>query len=361
MAVKEYPGSVLPSLTLHWLDLNTTETYYDPKRKGQPYTESGLQAASKSKARSEDLDPALEDQLMEGIHGISKELLEENRDRCNYKNYILLEEADSYFFDLPLTEDNPVLIDRQQVRVKEGRRAVALFNLHTEGNVAGYRNGTLTIDLPEDAFLHLILVHRLNGQSVNNLSLDVRMGDGAGLYLTHLELGAGVSNFNFGCDMPGFESLLDVSNAFITEGKGKLDLYYDVKQIAPYTQAQIRSNGALLDQARKSFRGTIDFQKGAYGAVGDESENTILMSDQCRSFAVPILLCHEENVVGNHAASAGQLDEEMLFYLESRGLPRKDAEGMIIESRMVPTIDRIPDPTLRQQLQEEIHERIVGR
>ncbi|MCI6157234.1 MAG: SufD family Fe-S cluster assembly protein, partial [Peptoniphilaceae bacterium] len=77
------------------------------------------------------------------------------------------------------------------------------------------------------------------------------------------------------------------------------------------------------------------------------------------SVAVPLLLCHEDHVVGNHAASAGRLDEEMLFYLMSRGISRKEAEGLIVESRMIPTLDRIRNDGLRSELLQEIHETIV--
>lgn len=356
-----YPGSILPSRTLNWLNLNDTNSYYDPKRDQAPYKDWVLGPEGKERNISQDLDPDLEELLMKGSHGISPQILEENRDKCNLQDYALMDEAHFNRFDLPLKEGQAQLIDRHQIRVKEGRRAVAMFDLHAEDGVAGYRNGTITIDLPEDALLHLVILDRLNDATTNNLSIVANLADGAVLYVSHVEKGGGKSNFNFGCDMPGFESLLDISTAFLGEGKGDLDLYYDVNQIAPYTDVKIVANGALLDESRKNFRGTIDFKEGSYGAVGDEASYTILMNDKVKDLAIPILLCHEDDVVGNHAASAGQLDEDMLFYVQTRGIPRKEAEGMIVEARMVPTLDRIPDPDLRESLQKQIHERIVQR
>ena len=85
------------------------------------------------------------------------------------------------------------------------------------------------------------------------------------------------------------------------------------------------------------------------------------MSDDARSVAVPILLCHEDAVEGNHATSAGRVDEELLFYLMSRGLSRQEAEGMIVESRMAETLDRIPDAALREKIRQAIHDRLMKR
>ena len=84
-----------------------------------------------------------------------------------------------------------------------------------------------------------------------------------------------------------------------------------------------------MDAASKIFRGTIDFKRGASDSVGNEKETVLMLGDDVTNRTVPLILCAEENVVGNHGASIGQLDDETLFYFESRGIGRDVAEKLL--------------------------------
>ena len=84
-------------------------------------------------------------------------------------------------------------------------------------------------------------------------------------------------------------------------------------------------NGVLRDSSQKTFRGTIDFKTGSSGAVGAETEDVLLLGETVVNKTVPLILCAEEDVKGSHGATIGQLDEEMLFYLGSRGI----SEGLL--------------------------------
>ena len=76
----------------------------------------------------------------------------------------------------------------------------------------------------------------------------------------------------------------------------------------------------LTGSADKILRGTVDFQRGAKRGVGHESEDVLLFSPSARNRTAPLILCGEEEVEGQHAASVGRLDENKLYYLRSRGL-----------------------------------------
>ena len=69
----------------------------------------------------------------------------------------------------------------------------------------------------------------------------------------------------------------------------------------------------MRDTAFKLFRGTIDFVKGSAGSVGNEKEEVLLIDEKCVNQTIPIILCAEEDVVGNHGATIGKPDEELLF------------------------------------------------
>ena len=80
------------------------------------------------------------------------------------------------------------------------------------------------------------------------------------------------------------------------------DFSYWVPQQGVKTETDIVTTGSLMEQSRKYFRGTIDFLRGGKQAVGSESDTCLLLSPGAHSISIPLLLCKEDDVVGNHAA-----------------------------------------------------------
>lgn len=73
-----------------------------------------------------------------------------------------------------------------------------------------------------------------------------------------------------------------------------------------------------------------------------------------RNVSLPLLLCGEDDVQGNHASSAGQMDRERLFYLMTRGFSEAAAKRMVIEAMLRPVIDRLRDARLRELVLNEV-------
>lgn len=357
-SMKQGRGSVLPALTNRWMKANDVETDLLVMKKNavldpfQPDFESD---------RKTQVPFHTTQDLEEDPRGISRELMDQNRSLSNYKNHTELKEGDHYRVDFTLSDDQPILVDSHQFDLPEGHRATAIISTASQGEGAYYRNGAVRIQLKEDALLHLIVLDQVDEGVSSNLSLIADMEDGAELKVTTVCLGSGKSNFYLWGDLVGYESKADIHTAYLGWGQARMDFFYNVAFFNHFTDGHIEANGALLDRAYKSFRDTLDFKEGSVGAIGGEEEFTLLLSEEANSLAVPILLCHEDLVQANHAASNGKLDEDILFYLMSRGFPRSEAEGLIVESRMRPSLDRIPDEDLRENLKKVIHERIVNR
>lgn len=107
--------------------------------------------------------------------------------------------------------------------------------------------------------------------------------------------------------------------------------------------SEIRTDGVLHENARKLFRGTIDFKKGAAGAVGNEKEDVLLLDDDVVNQTIPLILCAEEDVEGNHGATIGKLDEDLVFYLESRGMALAEIYKMMAKARIDAVLRFVPD------------------
>ena len=105
-------------------------------------------------------------------------------------------------------------------------------------------------------------------------------------------------------------------------------------------------------RACKLFRGTIDLLPEAAPRAprASEQENVLLLGDGVVNQTIPLILCGEEDVEGNHGATIGRLDEKMLFYLASRGIPEEAARNLLARARIEAVVDLLPEA-----LAEEAH------
>lgn len=344
-------GSILPNTTFRWVKVNSAATGLD-ELVGKPYTY----------ARGEgELDSSLDRELEQSKHGINEELSKKNKNLANFTNYLEVFEGDEIRVEVKLDDENDVLIDRQQIVAKEGQHGKVLMYIHASSDKKVERNARIFIKAEQDAILDLVLVHDYTDAEVNSsVSVVSSVDEGAEVNLSHIELAhKGNVLFNYSSDLTGFDAHTFVNSAYLASGEAKLDLFYNVLHVGQETISDIQANGALKDKSFKSFRGTLDFKKNCQGAKGNEEEFTILLSPKAKSVAVPLLLAHEDDVEGNHAASAGRIDEDKLFYIMSRGLSRKQAEALLVQARITPALDEIFDQDLRSQVSHKIFEGVM--
>ena len=109
-------------------------------------------------------------------------------------------------------------------------------------------------------------------------------------------------------------------------GQQLLDINFNTVQRGTQTLCGMTFDGVLNDHARKTFRGTIDFRNGSAGSKGEEQENVLLLSNDVENRTMPVILCEEEDVEGSHGATIGQLDEQVLFYMATRGIDAAEAQ-----------------------------------
>ena len=154
--------------------------------------------------------------------------------------------------------------------------------------------------------------------------------------------------------LEGRKSDMTETAVYAASGTQHEDLFYHLEHVGKETKSHIDVKGALDDHAKKVFRGTLDFKHGCSGSQGDEGDYAIQLSPKARNIALPLLLCREDDVMGNHASSAGQLDEQIIYYLMSRGFSREEAQRMVIESMLRPLIDRM-DSSLQDEVLEAVN------
>lgn len=117
-----------------------------------------------------------------------------------------------------------------------------------------------------------------------------------------------------------------------------------------HTTGLINQRGVILENSELIFNGIGQIIHGAHGAKADQQNRVLIMSDKARGDANPILLIDENDVEAGHAASVGPVDPHQMYYLMSRGIPRKQAERMVIRGFLGAVLSAIPSTDVRNKL-----------
>lgn len=182
--------------------------------------------------------------------------------------------------------------------------------------------------------------------------------DNAKVHLIQAELG-GKAAFAGGCAaLKGYQSDFTEETIYFGDEDRRLDFNYVTRHTGRKTTTSMTANGALFGNADKVYRGSMDFIHGCSRSKGREAENVLLFSPSARNRTIPLILCDEEDVDGQHAASIGKIDKDLMYYLQSRGLSESQARQLAVESRFNLVIDEIPDEAVRKEIHESLERRM---
>lgn len=219
-------------------------------------------------------------------------------------------------------------------------------------------NGIIRTIADENAKLNVTIVNLLNEESDNFEAIENKLEKNSKVNYTIIDIGGKTSVSNYYSNVIGENADNDLKSIYLGIGEQRKDINYIAELRGTKTNIDIDVQGALKDSAKKNFKGTIDFKKGSKKAKGNENEYCVLLSDKAKSIALPMLLCTEEDVEGNHSTASGKVDEKQLFYIMTRGISYKEAVKLIVKSKFNKIIERISDEDLKEEVLSEIDKRL---
>lgn len=241
---------------------------------------------------------------------------------------------------------------------EEGDNISTLFDINELSSENKARHTKINIEAKKGSNVDLYYVARCTDEEKALTDIVADVAEDACVNFIQVEAGAHQAITNYTANLNGKKSQTNVESVYFVNKDKKLDINYIINHIGEETNSNLLINGALKDQARKAFRGTIDFKRGSKLSNGAEEEYATLLDEGVRNIAVPVLLCQEDDVEGLHAASAGKIDQDILFYIMSRGLDIDSAKKMIVETKLAPTIHKLPNKELSESVWKHIEERI---
>jgi len=141
---------------------------------------------------------------------------------------------------------------------------------------------------------------------------------------------------------------------FLGKGNEHIDFTTNVYHNAENTQNDILVDGILKDESSSVYRGLIKIPKEGQKTNSYLANHILKLGDKTLANSIPSLKIDANDVKASHGATVGQINEEHLFYLESRGLSRQEAEKLIVEGFFEPIIQKIPMEELREKIREMV-------
>ena len=218
----------------------------------------------------------------------------------------------------------------------------------TATDKSGTINGVQTyIYLEKNAKVHLHVVQTLAPKTTFFHDIGSFSQDKSEFTLTKLDLGALTVYEGLNETQMGDKSVFSSDLGYVGIAGSKMDINYNDVFWGKKAEGRMYFKEALLDDAKKTFRGTVDFRQDSVGSVGDEQEDIILLGDDIVNKTIPLILCEEEDVEGRHASTIGSLSEEMLFYMQTRGIDPQKAAELMVTANINSISKKIPSEEIR--------------
>ena len=155
-------------------------------------------------------------------------------------------------------------------------------------------------------------------------------------------------------DLVGENSSSNIVAFYLTKGEGICDVYTENVHSAKQTFSDIVTKGVLLDSSKALSRGLVKISENAAHSEGYEQQDALVLSSRAEADAIPNLVIHNHDVKCSHGSTIGQIDEEQLFYLQSRGLSKDAAQNLLVQGYFAPAIDAIENDVLKETVRQTI-------
>lgn len=289
-------------------------------------------------------------------YGLSEELEENVFYKANSQIAINVKENDNIKVTYDFDDDNLQLVN--QIDICATGNANIIIEYKSSTNKECFHNGVIKVFAKENAKLNITVINLLNSNSEHFEAMENILEDNSDLNYTIIDIGGKNSIQNYYSNIIGKSAKNDLKTIYLGSKNQIKDINYIAELRGQKSFVDIDVQGALKENAKKNFKGTIDFKKGCKKAKGNENEFCMLLSEKAKSLALPMLLCTEDDVEGNHSTASGKVDKEQLFYIMTRGLSYKEAVKLIVRANFNKTIERILDEEVKQNIIKEIDERL---
>jgi Fe-S cluster assembly protein SufD len=187
------------------------------------------------------------------------------------------------------------------------------------------------------------------------------VGRDASLHSSAVALGGDYARLRSESLLEGENAESDLTAVYFGDHTQMLDFRTLQDHDAPNTRSDLLFKGAVEDQAHSVYSGLIRLRPDARKAVANQTNRNLVLTEGAGADSIPNLEIEANDVKCSHASAVGPIDEDQLYYLESRGVRPEDAERLIVLGFFDDVLERLPVPTLVRALRRTVVEKVEHR
>ena len=192
-----------------------------------------------------------------------------------------------------------------------------------------------------------------------HLSLsNIRLSKSSAFNLFSWDSGANISRNNINVDLVEENASVNLNTLFSPNEKLHIDNQLKIVHIGEKCESSLDYRGILKDQSTGVFGGTVYVDQEAADTQSNMTNRNLLLSDHARINTKPVLEIYNEDVQCTHSATSGRLDEEKLFYIQSRGIGESDAMNILIQSFASELVEKIKNSQMKRIFQEYLFQKL---
>jgi Fe-S cluster assembly protein SufD len=247
----------------------------------------------------------------------------------------------------------PGALSHVRVLVSAGEDSEAtIVETHSSDNSAHQTTAVVEVDVRARAKLQHVRVQDLSLESVSLASVEAMLGEACQYDPLSVQVGSVLSRQEFAISFLGQKSTLGMRGISLAGGRRHLDTTLVAEHEAYGCESRELFKTVLDGEARAVFQGKIIVQPEAQKTDGKMMAQALMLAEGPEADMKPELEIYADDVVCGHGATAGQIDEDLLFYLRSRGIDAATAEALMVQAFLGEVIEAVENETLREKLTE---------
>lgn len=239
--------------------------------------------------------------------------------------------------------------------VKENCHATLIEVIINQGKKNTFTNTVTNIKLEKNATLSHLFLQRSDSASTQIAHIQVNQAENSCYRGTAITLGGVINRAAFQIDLNGPHTECEFQALELANQHTKMDIHLVINHHQPHSESRIVTRGVVKDHAKVAFTGKMVVDKNAYKTKAFLENKNILLSTNAEANTRPQLEIYNHDIQCSHGATVGHLDPDALFYLQSRGIPQDEAEQMLVNSFIYPSLEGL-SPDTRQYIEALINE-----
>ena len=240
---------------------------------------------------------------------------------------------------------------RNLIVAEEDSQATIVEDYVSVGNGVSFSNAVTELVVGQNGVLSHYLIERESRQAFNVSTLRMQQGRSSNVTSHSVLLGGALVRNNIHPVLAGEGGECLINGLFMATGRQHMDNYMKVEHVGPHCDSRQFYHGILDGRSRGVFHGRIVVHKGAQKTDAKQTNRNLLLSEEAQVDTKPQLEIYADDVKCTHGATIGQIDEDAIFYLRSRGIAQDAAKALLLFAFAGQALDRMKAEPIRRYLE----------